>query len=128
MADPLAATHKAIYTALNAAMTISVYDHVPQSASYPYVEIERSVASQNDSLVAQKDEVFTYISIWSNYRGQKQILEQMETAYAALHRKQLALDAGGMVECMVQMRDTAKDPQDRTYIGSLTVRSLVEHS
>ena len=127
MADPLAAIHKAIYTALNTAMSIDVYDYVPQNASYPYVEIERSVASSEDSLVAQKDNVFTFVTIWSDYKGQKEILEQMETAYAALHRQKLALDNGNMVECMVQMRDTSRDVNDKTFIGSLTVRSLVEH-
>lgn len=127
MADPLAATHKAIYTVLNTAMSIDVYDYVPQNASYPYVEIERSVASPEDSLVTQKDNVFTFITIWSDYKGQKEILEQMETAYAALHRQKLALDNGTMVECMVQMRDTSRDIDDKTFIGSLTVRSLVEH-
>lgn len=127
MADPTVAVHKAIYTALSADLTIPVYDHVPQKASYPYVEILRHVSTQRDSLVAQKDEIVTYLTVWSDYKGQKQVLTVMEEIYNSLHRKKLTLDAGEMVRMMIQTRDTTRDVDDSTFMGNVTVSSIVEH-
>ncbi len=127
MADPLAAYHKAIFVALDGGLSQDVYDYVPQGAKYPYVEIERHLASQNDLLVAEKDRIFTYLTVWSEYKGQKEVLEIMEAINTILHRAKLTLDSGTMVRCLVESRDTARDTDDVTFTGRVKLATLVEH-
>ena len=127
MADPLASHHKAIFTALESGLTQDVYDYVPQNASYPYVEVGRHVTIQDDSLVAKKDSVTTYLTVWSEYKGQKEVLEIMEAIYAILHQVSLPLDSGTMVRCFVDSRTTARDTDDQTFTGNVKLFTLLEH-
>lgn len=127
MADPLYAYHKAIFVALDGVISVPVYDYIPQNAGYPYVEIERHLAAQNDHLVAEKDRVFTYITVWSEYKGQKEVLQVMEEINTILHRAKLTLDSGTMVRCLVESRDTARDMDEVTFTGRMKLDTLVEH-
>ena len=127
MADPLVALHKAIFAALEASVSIPVFDYVPQGTPYPYVEIERHVTAQSDSLVAKKEGVFTYITVWSEYKGQKEVLETMEEMYSGMHQKQFNMDQGRMVKMSVQTRDTARDTDKLTFTGNVKLFTLVEH-
>lgn len=129
--DPLAATHKAIYAAMREALVsldVTVYDFVPQNASFPYVEIDRMDADERNMLNDLKDSVFTYISVWSKYEGQKEVLEIMEIIYSALNNKQLPMDQGRMVNCNIERRSTTRDTDRLTFTGSITAFSIVEHT
>jgi hypothetical protein len=128
MADPFAAYHKALFVALDAGLSQSIYDFVPEDAVYPYVQIERHVTVQQNGLVARKDGVFTYLTVWSEYKGQKEVLEIMETIYTILNDAQLTLDAGRMVRCFVETRDTARDMDEQTFTGNVKLFTVLEHS
>ena len=132
MADPLFELHKAYYAALKAALTpigVELYDNVPSTdVTHPYVVIERHVSANADFLNNRKDRVFTYLTVFSTYRGQKEVLTVMETMYEALHQKQLTLDAGRMVRCFVDSRDTSRDMDGLTYMGQVSTYAVIEHS
>lgn len=128
MSEPTNAILKAVYTALSSALSpIKVYDSVPQGSAYPYVVIESIMGVQSDFLVSRKDEFFVYLSIWSQYKGQKQVVDIIADVYDALHRTQLPMDTGRMIECTVQDKRTLRDADNLTFQGSVKLRIMAEH-
>lgn len=129
MAEPTFAVQKAIYEALSTALngTASVYDHVPQDAAFPYVSIDAEEAMPRDFLASRRDQRMIYLSVWSRYKGQKEVKEIIAAIDAALHRARLALDTGTMVICMVRRKAVAKDADGKTYMGTITLDVTTTH-
>lgn len=135
MADPSFAVQKAIYTALNGNITINgspgqnvpVYDHVPQSAVYPYVTLDSEFVNDVDFLASRMDERFFYLSVWSTYRGQKEVKEIMAEIDRLLHGQKLTLDTGTMVHCRVRRKRSSRDADAVTFMGQVTLRILTQH-
>ena len=127
MADVLSATHKAIYDTLRVNLTTPVYDYVPEDAVYPYVELTRHISVPADMLVERKEQFTTYLTVWSEYKGQKEVLEILDSIYDLVHQKQLPTDTGRMVRCYVDNRDTARDMDDLTFTGNMKLATLIEH-
>jgi hypothetical protein len=128
MSEPSSAVQKAIYTAIAAAIAPKkVYDSVPQGAAYPYVVMDAQEIINADFVDSRKDERFIYLSVWSQYRGQKEILDIMSQIDAALHHKSLAMDTGYMVQCFVQNKLTMRDSDNLTFQGSIKLRIITQH-
>jgi hypothetical protein len=69
------AVQTALYSALTAAVSgltpvPGIYDSVPKGTAFPYVVIDAQQALDADALVARRDDVFFYLSVWSDYPGQ----------------------------------------------------------
>lgn len=128
MSEPTNAILKAVYTRLTSALSpIKAYDSVPQGAAYPYVVIESLVGVQSDFVSSRKDEFFVYLSVWSQYKGQKQVADIIGDICDALHRTQLPMDTGRMVECTVREKRTIRDADNLTFQGSVKLRIMAEH-
>lgn len=130
MADPGWATQKAIYTALTAgspAPAFAVYDAVPAGAAYPYVVLSGHQAVPDDPLASRRDERWFYLSVWSTYKGQKEVLEIMAEIDARLHQQRLPLETGRMVRAYVTRKLTLAEPDGATWQGQVTVRVITEH-
>lgn len=123
------AVQKAIYAHLTTGgrLSCSLYDYVPQGASCPYVTFDSSVSAPIDPLNGRRDERFEYMSIWSTYRGQKEVKQIIDEISTALHNTKLALDSGTMILCRVDRTRTVREPDGMTYMGSLTLRILTDH-
>lgn len=129
MTDPNSATQKAIYTALHDALAsfpAAVYDDVPQAAAYPYVVIDAQEVLPQDYLNNRLEHRFFYLSIWSTYPGQKEVLDIMSAIDAALHNKRFPLDTGHMVSCQLTSKRTGRDADGRTYMGNVTAKVITE--
>lgn len=127
MTDPGWALQKAFYAALTASLSVPVYDEPPQGAAYPYVTLNSQAARPDDPLDSRRDERLVYLTVWSSYRGQREVLEIMGALDAVLHRARLPLETGRMIRAYVVRKITSRDLPDGTYSGSVTVRVLVEH-
>ncbi len=128
MSDNTLAVQKAIYTTLTTALyPVKVYDAVPQGAAYPYVVINNTEVMNADFLNSRKDERFIYLSIWSQYRGQKEVIDIMTDIDDALHRKALSLESGSMVQSFVQNKHTMREPDNLTFQGSVKLRIITQH-
>lgn len=84
-------------------------------------------AQDNDFLASRRDTRMMYLSIWSRYRGQKQVLDIIAQVDAALHNKRLALDTGRMVVCKVRRKRSTLDADGLTYMGSVTLEIVTQH-
>lgn len=128
MSDNTLAVQKAIYTTLTAALyPVKVYDAVPQGAAYPYVVINNTEVVSADFLSSRKDERILYLSIWSQYRGQKEVIDILTDIDAAIHRKALTLESGTMVQSFVQNKSTMREPDNLTFQGSAKLRIITQH-
>lgn len=116
---------KAIYSALDTALTCGVYDHVPQGATYPYVVIDSQLATDRQSLIAQRERIFVYLSVWSDYKGQKEVLSIMASIRSALQNAKLTLTSGTVVNTVVSRETTRRDVDGETFTGLVTLDVLV---
>jgi hypothetical protein len=127
MSDPVWALQKAMYTALDGALSVPVYDDVPSTAVMPYVAFDSFQASPNDPLASRRDVVMVYLTAWTKGRGRKDAQALLNTIYDTLHQSKLTLDAGRNVRCYVTRRSTNPDIADQVFAGQVTVRCIVEH-
>lgn len=127
MSDTGLALQKAIFTALTAALSVSVYDHVPDGAEMPYVVLDSQQARPNEPLSSRRDEVMVYLTVWTKYRGQAQALGILNTIYDTLHQARLPMEAGRLVRSYVVRKWTEPDLSEEIHKGKATVRAIVEH-
>lgn len=127
MSDPALPLQSALLAALNAALTCSVYDAVPQGAAYPYVTIDYSVSVNSDLLGGyRKDTRFYYLSIWSRAYGSEEVYSIM-ASIDALSETPLTLTSGDMVSLRVERKRTSREPDNLTFMGQVTLRIISTH-
>lgn len=135
MTDPGWSLQKAIFSALDAALSVPVYDAVPQDAVQPYVVLASQLSVPDDPLNSRRDERHFYINVWSGKgdssglgpKGQRQALEIMGQIDAALHQARLPMDTGRMVRSYVVRKLSQPDIDGETWVGRVTVRVITEH-
>lgn len=124
-----AKVQESLYEALSTALTgvAAVYDAVPQKATYPYVVIDSQEIMPNEPFTSRRDERYVYLSVWSQYRGQKEVLNILSLIDSALHRKQLPIDTGRIVIVYVENKRTMREPDNLTFQGAAKIRLITEH-
>lgn len=132
MADPKPALHKALCEHLSAAVTAEtlsapVYDGVPQGSALPYVTLDTSVSDDDRLLNGRREQVFTYLHVWSDSPGQHEVLEIMAELDALLDRKTLALDTGRIATMRVRRTSTHRDADNVTFQGRMTLWVILDH-
>lgn len=123
MADAL---QVALIAALDAAVACDVWDAVPEGSAYPYVTIDTTEISNRDFLASRMDERFVYLNVWSTAEGQAEVLQIM-SQIDALHEQPLDLTTGDVVSVRVQRKRTSREPDNRTFMGRVTLRILTKH-
>lgn len=127
MADPSLAVQAALYARLSAEVSCPIFDAVPMGTEPPYLTIDSEMAS-NTSPISGRDRAsrLTYLSVWSNYKGQREVKQIMSEVYAALNRRPLALSDGRAFGVRIERMSTNRDADGITYQGSVTVRVLTQ--
>jgi hypothetical protein len=126
MSDPSIAFQTAIYTELDAQLSVPVYDSVPQSATYPYVTIDYQDSSRANWLSDRKDEKTMYFAVWSDYRGQKEVLSIMSELDTLLHNQRFTLSTGRIAKMQVLSKRTNRESDGVTFMGQLRLQVLLE--
>lgn len=117
---------RAIFSALSA-LQVSVYDDVPQGASFPYV-----VIGEDDSIPFDTDDSTGFdteltIHIWSRYSGMKEVKDIMSGIYSILNRLELSVSGAHVVDCIFQYQDVLLDPDGITRHGIIRFRLTTEN-
>lgn len=130
MADVASAVHKAIFEVM-AGITapavsgpdvgVPVYDHQPENVAFPFIVLSSQTVTPDDTLAEAQAFYTAYLSVWSLYRGQRQVLAILSAMRARLHNASLALDDGESLLVRVTSQATSREPDDITYQGSMTV-------
>lgn len=126
MANPGLALHKAIFSALGG-LTVPIYDAVPQGSSYPYVSMGTMTSGDFDFLSDRKDERFVFLTIWSESKGQQEVMSIISEIDALLHDAALNLDTGRVAMIKIDQATTQRDADNVTYHGTVTLRVITEH-
>jgi Protein of unknown function (DUF3168) len=129
MSDAGWAIQTAIFTALNGNIGagVSVYNHVPQNAAYPYVVIDGCEIVSDDYFTERKSTYNVYLSVWSQYNGNRQVLDIISAIDTALHRKKLTLTFGSMVNMIIARKRCKIDADGITYMGAVSLNIIVEN-
>ncbi|MEO1223796.1 MAG: DUF3168 domain-containing protein [Pseudomonadota bacterium] len=127
MADPGFEVQKAIYDALTAALSVPVYDQVPDGAPKPYVTIDSHVTdNRGQPLNGGNDRRTMYLNVWSTFPGQEEVTTINAQIHDALNLKSLPLPVGCIGSMHVDT-STAREPDNRTFMGRVVVRMHVQH-
>lgn len=127
LSDPSFALQVALHSRLSSGLPCPVHDGVPEDTPFPYVTIDSSIADEADFLASRKDQRFLYLSVWSQYRGQKEVHEIMSAIDALLHNQPLPLTTGHVVSMQVKRKQTSREPDGVTYQGAVTLRVITQH-
>lgn len=128
MSDPTLALQKALYERLTEALDCPVFDAVPDKQPYPYVTLDREFSSNTSPITGKRRENrLFYLSVWSNYPGQAEVKQIMINIAAALNEKPLPLETGRAVSVRVTRCETIREPDNRTFMGAVTLRIITQH-
>ena len=132
MSDPGLALQKALFDRLTEPGVISckVFDSVPEKTRLPYVVMDTEISSNATPISGKKRENrLFYISVWSDYKGQREVKLINAEVAAALDRVALSLpaDQGRVVAVSVLRTETNREPDGKTFMGSIVVRIITQH-
>jgi hypothetical protein len=97
---PLDDLQAKLYTRLDAALTASVYDNVPENASYPYVTIGEAIATPDNAHDRFGWDILETVHVWTRARGYKSGLAIANTIIATLDHKRSIIDLGDPWHCV----------------------------
>lgn len=121
------AVQRAVLRALTIALAgrdVPVFDHVPHGQGFPFVELGTMQVLTVDATEAEGYEIIFYLTVWSAYRGQAEVLEILQLIYNALHDQNLALEHGPLVLSRLTEQRTDRDADGVTYMGNATARIM----
>lgn len=126
------AIQEAIYTALTAALSVPVYDDVPQpddsgaSDDFPYVTIGEDVITYDDTDTEDIKQVSVTVHVWSRYSGRREVKQIQGQIYSALHRTDLSHPGYNFITLTEQSATSERDPDGLTRHGVQTYNLLIE--
>lgn len=106
---------------------VSLYDGVPDGATFPFVSFSRSNAVRENLVASNMTRVQITLTVFSEFRGQEQVLTILRAIELALDDAELTLDDGVAVRCDLERADTTLDADGKTYMGSAIYSVLVTH-
>lgn len=124
---------RAVFAALEtplAALTppCAVYDAKPDKAPFPFVEITRWRMTPDNEFAADLTQYQATFTVWSEYKGQKQVHEILDAIKAALDDAMLTPASGTWVRCDMDSSDTVRDADGETYMGQAIYTILIRES
>lgn len=127
MSNQALALQKAIFAKLGSALSVTVYDAVPQDSDYPYVTYNDTNVNNDDFLTERMDQLSISLNVWSRTLGQEEVLRIMGDIDDALHRARLSLDTGSLVSLRVTAKRTNREDDNETYMGQISLLAHIQH-
>lgn len=104
---------------------VFLFDGPPDNAQWPLIVLEKHEVDLRESALDGPQLAHTLaLSVWSQYRGSRQVLAILDQIYIRLHDARLTLEAGESVSCSVEGYSSERGDDGRTYQGSLVVKAL----
>ncbi len=122
--SPLLALQGALHGRLSGHVT--VYDAVPQKASFPYVTIGEATATDWGTKTGDGTEVTVTVHTWSRYHGRKECLETMDTVLGLVTGGPLALAGFSVVTAELELLEVLEEPDGITRHGVQKFRFRIE--
>lgn len=113
----------AIYTRLSGDATLvttlgaAVYDHVPDSAAFPYVTIGDVTEAPNDTMGRTGRDITVTVHIWSQVKGMIQVSNIQNRVDALLDRWAPTVTGWTATQMLHEFFETFRDPDGKTRHG-----------
>ena len=123
---------RAIYSKLDADLSVPVYDHVPQDAdpsdnsAFPYVTIGEDDFNAWDTDDSVGYDVQLTIHVWSRLRGRTQTKQIQQAIYNSLNRSVLTVTNYDFISIDFTFADSAMEPDGITRHGVIRFRCLLD--
>jgi len=115
---------KAVYDALTAALSVSVYTAAPLDTALPYVDIGDTFAGDWSTKTFDGSDTNLTIDIWSDYQGSKEALDIAAQIKTALHKVDLTVTGSTLVLIWHQSTNVFRDADEETIHGVMEFRIL----
>lgn len=116
---------KAVFTRLNNALSVPVYDNVPDNAVAPYVVIGDDTLIEFDSDLGVGFEATITVHTWSTYRGRLEVKQIMGLIYNALHRAEINVQGYNLLGCDSEFSETFLESDGVTRHGVQRFRIFI---
>jgi len=126
MTDSGNAFQAALFEVLTSALSVPVYDAVPEGSTFPYVVIGDDNAVESDSFSTTRDDRTIRLTVWSAMVGKKEVREIAADIRAALHRQRLTLTTGRLVHMWIEREQITRDADGRSFMANLDLRAEIE--
>ena len=128
MSDGSWELQQAVYAALDAALSVPVYDFAPSNAAFPYVTIgEATIVDVGTKSHTGTEHTIT-VHAWSRYRGRKETKQILGQIYDALHEQTLNVSGFGFVMCRLDFSESFMDEDGLTFHGVARYRVVLNES
>lgn len=136
MSDALYATQQALASVLSSSTVVQnllgnparLYDHMPASATFPFVVFGAAHCTSYDSQFETGFETVVTLHIWSRYRGSKEVQDVAQAIYDNLHRASLSVAGQVFISCEFQSADVLPDSDGQSFQGIVRYSVLTQSS
>lgn len=114
---------QSVYTRLNAdtelvtTLGAAVYDHVPDSAAFPYVVIGDATEAPRDTMARTGRDVTLTVHLWSQTKGMKQVDEIADRVDDLLDRWAPTVTGWSATTMLREFYENMRDPDGMTRHG-----------
>jgi hypothetical protein len=115
--SPAKGIHTALYARLTGDVTLmalvaGIFDHVPDGQAYPYVTIRGGSEVPDDTHTDDGRETVPLLTVWSQYRGSKQLYEIGDRIVTLLHDYPLEVTGWRTVRLSLDLMESPLDDPD----------------
>jgi len=126
MTDILFNVQQAVLSTLAASPTVQavlgaspqIYDHVPPTATFPYVVFGPVHVAPYDTKKDIGFEQIVTLNIWSRYRGGKETRDIFQAVYDTLHRANFSIAGQTYISCEFHSADFSLDADGLTSFAA----------
>ncbi len=118
----------AVYARLTADATLMtqvtnrVYDDVPDSTAYPYIDMGEAFETDEDAFSQDNYSILLRLHVWSQYQGRKEAVDIMSRVATLLDEYALTVSGATLSRCVVEQKQILRDPDGKTRHGIIDVR------
>lgn len=113
---------KFIYDKAVAAVTpVPVYQSVTDGAVFPYVEINSLQSLYEDIVIDRRYRHIVRLHVWSNYRGQLEVIDLMDKLEQGLHRQRDIFTGGRINDTIIRSKNVIRDVDNITFSGMISI-------
>ena len=110
---------------LTTTLGASVFDDVPESTSFPYVQICEDNVTEFDTKDVNGSETTLTLHIWSEYKGSKETKQIMDRVHDLLHDSSLSVSGFNLINLRFEFGDIMRDPDGKTRHGVMRFRAVL---
>jgi hypothetical protein len=103
---------------------VSIYDDIPENASFPYIQMGQDSISEYDVKDADGSQTTMTLHIWSQYKGAKETKNILDKLHDLLHDSDLTVSGYNFVNCRFEFADILRDPDGVTRHGVIRFRAV----